>query len=123
MRVLVRGYVTVEFPKDQIAELKTYWPGVMRFDEGEFTYFLLPSVSLPDGCEPSKMDLLLCPAARDGYAFRLYFSQVPRTRTVLNWNASSVRIIERNWHAFSWRIDGERPSLAQMIPPFMRALR
>jgi hypothetical protein len=55
------------FPDDQIIELKAMFPGVSRGDEGGTTYFLLPSVQLPAGWTPERMDLLLCPTSRDGY--------------------------------------------------------
>ena len=42
-------------------------------------------------------------------------------RKPLNWNGS-VRIAERNWHAFSWRTPGDL-RLAQMLSVHLKALQ
>ena len=93
----------MEFPQDQIDELKSIAPSLGKTEEGAYTYFLFADYQLPEGLQPSKVDLLLCPMPRDGYQSRLYFSQqitgCPKTP---NWNGS-VRVIGRNWVAFSWR--------------------
>ena len=39
----------MDFPRDQLEELKRLYPGVQRCDESGFTFFLLPDVALPDG--------------------------------------------------------------------------
>ena len=113
----------MDFPDDQIAELKALCPGVACGEEGGSTYFVLPSLLLPDGCEPSQIDALLCPTPRDGYSSRLFFAAKLRTRKPLNWNAVRVRILERNWDAYSWRIKRDDLRLAQMISCHLEALR
>ncbi len=86
------------------------------------SYFLLPNLSLPDGRVPSVVNGLLCPSQRDGYPSRLYFSSRIEGGKATNWNASDVRILERNWFAFSWKTrDGLR--LAQMIGAHLDGLR
>jgi len=40
----------------------------------------------------------------------------------LNWNANGVRILERNWHAFSWTVNPE-PRLIQMVAAYSRHLK
>jgi hypothetical protein len=113
-------------PTDQIDELKLIAANIAVCDEGGVSFILLPSFKLPDGCSPCIMDLLLCPASRDGYESRLFFSEkvVPAEkvgRTALNWNGS-VRIAERNWQAFSWRTPaGLR--FAQMLSIHLKALQ
>jgi len=114
------------FPQDQLDELLELSPGLREFEEGGFQYFFLPGLQLPDGCEPRQVDALLCPMQRDGYSSRLYFAVQVRPMgranlAALNWNGS-VRILERNWHAHSWRTPaGLR--LAQMVAIHLKALR
>ena len=111
----------MNFPEDQIAELKRYFGELSVAREGGITYLMLQNVTLPGGCTPARMDLLLCPFERDGYPSRLYFAQQVQCAKGLNWNGS-VRILERNWFAFSWRVaNGLR--LLQMVQEHMRALR
>jgi hypothetical protein len=111
----------MNFAQEQITELKDLFPNVQACDEGGVTFFLIPDFKLPEGCIPSNADALLCPTSRDGYDSRLYFSDKIQTAKPLNWNANCVRILERNWHAFSWRIPpGLR--LSQMVATHWRGL-
>lgn len=112
----------MSFPADQVQELKSLAPGLSKCEEGGHTYFLLPGYSLPSGCRPEQTDLLLCPMPRDGYTSRLYFADQVSCRTSLHWNGT-VRVLERNWHAFSWRINQTDLRLAQMIATHLRALQ
>lgn len=112
----------MDFPEDQIQELKSLFPGAARYDEGSFTYFLLPNVAMPDGREPARTDLLLCPMRRDDYNSRLFFRSKVCSKQTLNWHVSGLRIIERNWEAFSWKTPtGLR--LAQMVSIHLRQLQ
>lgn len=110
------------FTTDQVQELKLLAPGLSRCEEGGYTYFLLPSFPLPTGCRPERTDLLLCPVPRDGYTSRLYYADRVVCHTSLNWNGA-VRVLERNWHAFSWRINQHDLRLAQMVVTHLRALQ
>lgn len=115
----------MDFPRDQLLELKRLYPGIQRCDEGSFTFFLLPDVTLPEGCSPGRVDLLLCPMLRDGYPSRLFIAERISTPASLNWNGT-CRILERNWHAFSWMADQNDQNdlrLAQMVALHMRGLR
>ena len=110
------------YPEDQIAELKEFCPEIKLASEGSIEYLLMPALTLPEGCTPPTVDALLCPAARDGYPSRLYFAQQIVTKTPRNWNGQNVRILERNWFAYSWKI---RPGLrlAQTLLAHMEAIR
>lgn len=110
------------FPADQIAELKLLCADVQECEEAGGVYLLLPALRLPAGCDPPVMDVLFCPTSRDGYASRLFFSERLKSHANLNWNAQRVRILERNWDAFSWRVSAE-PRLIQMIAAHLRALK
>jgi len=101
-------------PEDQIRELGRLFPGTQQGDEGGITYFLIPALELPAGCIPARSDVLLCPSSRDGYTSRLYFAQKIEGGPPQNWHVSRMRILERNWYAFSWRTrEGLR--LTQMV--------
>ena len=96
----------MEFPKDQIDELKSIAPNLSIAEEGVYTYILIEGYQLPEGCVPLIVDLLLCPMSRDGYESRLYFPQrITGIPVTPNWNGV-VRVLERNWEAFSWRTQG-----------------
>ena len=111
------------FADDEIQELKSAFSDAMVYEEGGYTFFLLPQVQMPKECTPARMDLLLCPTDRgDGYPSRLFFSErVAGPGPQPNWN-SSVRIIERTWHAYSWKRPGAL-RLAQMVADHLGALR
>jgi hypothetical protein len=110
------------FPDDQFEELKQLYPGAASCDEGGVTYFYLPQLRLPDGCEPSQTDALLCPVERDGYRSRLYLAKMVQSKAPRNWNGSA-RILERNWVAFSWNIQRDDLRLAQIVAHHVGALR
>lgn len=114
----------MDFNPDEIAELKELFPGIARYEEGALTYFLLPQLQLPAGCVPGTADALFCPMNRgDGYPSRLFFSTRVRSSSERNWNGQDVRIIERNWFAYSWKIGESKLRLAQMISAHLRALQ
>jgi hypothetical protein len=104
-----------EYPKDQIVALKLYCSAVKAFSEGAVTYLLLEALRLPTGCEPSICDALLCPVARDGYPSRLFLSQQVTSPYSRNWNSTNARIGERNWFAFSWKVEISNATLVQLL--------
>jgi len=108
-------------PEDQLDELRKFYPAAACAKEAGITYVLLPNATLPSGCSPTSVDLLLCPAARDGYPSRLYFAAQVSGLKPLNWNGNT-RVLERNWVAYSWKIEpGIR--LAQMVQAHLQAFR
>ncbi len=111
----------MNIPQDQIEELKKYFGEVGACSEGGLIYLFIPNLQLPEGCKPEKVDALLCPMPRDGYNSRLFFAEKIIVRSSPNWNASGVRIIERNWHAFSWKV-AQNLRLSQMIACHLRGL-
>jgi hypothetical protein len=111
----------VAFPQDEIDELKRVFPGTEQYNEGGFELFFLPAVTLPAGCSPRQTDLLLCPTLRDGYPSRLFFADRIQAPITLNWNGGTYAI-ERNWHAFSLRIEASGLRLLQTVKAHLRAL-
>lgn len=109
-------------PQDQIDELKGLYSGLSLIEDAGMHYFLIPNLVLPKGWAPERLDVLLCPTARDGYSSRLFFAQRITGPRQLNWNANGVRIGEKNWHAFSYRIGASAQRLAQMVASHLTAL-
>lgn len=103
------------FPSEQTDELKRYCGKLSVLTEGGASFLLLEGLSLPAACQPPMCDALLCPAAKDGYPSRLYFSVQVTSAYTRNWNCSNARIGERNWFAFSWRVELRDPTLSQLL--------
>jgi hypothetical protein len=111
-------------PEDQVEELKAAFSAVLAAQEGGITYFLIPNLALPSGSDPSVVDALLCPTAdRHGYPSRLFFAQQIRSPKALNWNTNGVRILERNWYAYSWKINQQGLRLMQILALHLKALQ
>jgi hypothetical protein len=91
---------------EHLAELRALCPDARAHLEAGIDYVFLPALRLPDGCVPNSDDCLLCLGPRDGYDNRLFFSHVISCPVPRNWNGQNVRILERNWFAFSWRVPG-----------------
>ena len=99
------------FADAEIERLKAFCTRVESCVQGAIDYFLLIGLRLPE-CTPSTVDALLCVGDRgEGYATRLFFAEVliPKDNIALNWNHRNVRILERNWHAYSWKVPREMP--------------
>jgi hypothetical protein len=99
--------------EDEVEELVRQYADVEAAEEGGITFYLLPNVAMKPGRTPARVDLLLCPVARDGYESRLFLSERVHGGPQQNWNGH-IRILERNWVAVSWRTPkGLR--MAQMV--------
>lgn len=111
----------MSFPADQVSELKQLCEEVSQCEEGGCMFLLISKLRLPETCTPLVVDALLCPTPRDGYESRLYFAERIQTKNQLNWNGR-VRIVERNWEAFSWKVSAE-PRLIQIVAAHLRAFK
>lgn len=87
--------------EEELEQLKKYCAGVSRHLEAQVEYFHLKGLRLPKGCTPEVVDAIFCPTPRDGYESRLGFEQKIATTHPRNW--TEIRILDRNWAAFSWR--------------------
>lgn len=105
----------MEYPRAQTDELKPYCTKLSMFTEGGAPFFSLEGLRLPAGCEPQICDALLCPVSRDDYPSRLYLSVKVKSPYDRNWNCENARIGEKNWFAFSWKVNGSNLTLAQML--------
>ena len=111
----------MEFPQDQIEELKQIAPSLSIAEEGGYTFIRIEELKLPDHCKPSEVEALLCPVPRDGYNSRLFFSSIITGGPQRNWNGN-IRVLDKNWHAISWRTN-TKLRLAQMLMVHLNALR
>ncbi len=111
----------MDFPKDQVEELKKLFPEIRMAEEGGNTFFLLPDLYLPEGCIPKQVDALFCPTPHSGYPSRLFFAEKISGCPERNWNGNA-RILDRTWVAISWKID-QNQRLAQMIYSHLNAFR
>jgi hypothetical protein len=105
----------VAYPREQTEELKRYCATLAELTDGGVTFLYVGGLRLPAGCEPSICDALLCPVEKDGYPSRLYLSVQVVSRYTRNWNCSNARIGERNWFAFSWKVNLASPTLSQLL--------
>ena len=111
----------MDFPQDQIDELKKIAPSISIAVEGGYTFIYIEKLKLPDGCKPDIVDALLCPTPKDGYNSRLFFSTQITGCPGRNWNGN-VRALNKNWCAISWKVAAGY-SLAQMLSVHLKALR
>jgi hypothetical protein len=113
----------MDIPNDQIEELNRLFNKTYSYNEGGYIYLYIPDLQMPEGCSPEKVDVLLCPMPRDGYNSRLFFAAKikPLKSESPNWNADGVRILEKNWYAFSWKVP-QNIRLSQMIAIHLRGL-
>lgn len=106
----------MEYPQEQIDELKRYCSRVSALTEGNGTFLHLEQLRLPDGCEPAVCDALLRPfTGGDGYPSQLYFSVLVKSPYTRNWNVSNARLCEKNWFAFSWKVSPVSPTLVKIL--------
>ncbi len=112
----------MQFPDEQVEEVKEICPGAQLYEEASIAYFFLPKLGTPNGCSPEQVDALLCPTAHHGYTSRLFFAQRITSPQSRNWS-TEARIMERMWHAISWNIPETNLRLAQILALQLRAFR
>jgi hypothetical protein len=112
----------MEFPEDQINELKKIAPDLSIAQEGGFTYILIKNLHMPTGCEPAVVDALLCPMPKDNYQSTLFFAAKITGCPQRNWNRENVRILGSNWFAISWRTQANM-RLMEMVQVHLNAMR
>lgn len=111
----------MEYPAEQIEELKAYCNSLGSFREEERTFFRFEGLALPEGCAPASLNAVLQPTEGNGYKSRMYYSQKVVTMAARNWNLEK-RLNEENWHSFSWDFDPTGMTLAQILLEHLKAL-
>jgi hypothetical protein len=113
----------MSFPQDEIDELKPAFTGLSMASEGGADFISIPSLKLPKGCDPSIVDALLRPTARDGYPSRLYLAtRVSHQGKGQHWNTDQI-ILGRRWFAVSWKTQGANSRLAAILAGHLEAFR
>lgn len=84
----------------EIEALKKHCDEATLHVEANVTYIYLKKLRLPENCSPSVVNAVLCPTPRDGYGSRLGFEVQIATPNARNWQ--QIRVLDRNWSAFSW---------------------
>lgn len=115
----------MELNNAQLERLRAHCAAISQASEGAVTFLLLQGLRLPTGASPSAVDALLRLGDRgDGYSTRLFLAErvVGASKISLNWNVQDLRILERNWHAFSWKAPIEL-SLEEILLEHLKALR
>lgn len=98
---------------DELEQLKKYCASVSQHFEAGVEYFHLKDLRLPEGCTPAVVDAIFRPAAGDDYESRLGFLEKIATPFPRNW--TEIRILDRNWAAFSWRYPFNGLTLVQKL--------
>lgn len=106
---------------DHLAELAAVYSDVIPFSEGDCSGFQIRNVLPPLPCPQEPFDVILVPGQFEGYPSRLYFSRQPTGPIQKNWNGNR-RFLERQWHAYSWKIDDGSPNLAMLVQQHLRGL-
>jgi hypothetical protein len=105
--------------QDELAELGLFCGAVTEFQEVGRRYLLLEQLTLPAGCSPAATGALLCPQERDGYQTRLFLAHPVNGRGA-NWTVH--RILDRNWHTWSWQGISANQRPAQILRGHLRGL-
>jgi hypothetical protein len=105
---------------EHLSELIAICPGAREMTEGGITYVYLPALRISSAGQTVVMDALLCPQQRDGYATRLFLSQVVQGRGN-NW--TTHQILSRPWYTWSWNNVSSAQRPAQILAGHLAALK
>ena len=105
---------------EDMAEVKRLCLEAKEMGEGGRVYVHLPDLILPDGCQPSKVDALLCLSEHSGYTTRLFLSQPVPSRGV-NWTEHSI--FGRKWHTWSFNTVSASLRPMQILAAHLRGLK
>lgn len=106
--------------QEGLEEIRALSPEAREMTEAGLVYLHLPGLKLPQGCDPQVVDALLCLQPRDGYATRLFLSARISNKGQ-NWN--SHRILDREWHTWSWNGVSADLRPIEILLGHLRALR
>lgn len=104
-----------------LSSLKPFSSTAQVLIEAGRDFIFLPGLQLEVNGKVRVVDALLRPGEMDGYATRLYLSEVIPEFTKAGWAAKSL--LGRTWHTPSWRdISADLP-LTQMLVAHMAIYR
>lgn len=113
------------FPQEQIEALKSVYSALSVAEEGSFKFILIENLKLPEGCEPSTVNGLLCPTDRDGYPSRLFLSEkIAHRGAGQNWNPPNGSVmLGKQWWAVSWKTTRPNQTMLEMVLDHLGAFR
>lgn len=115
----------MDYPQNEIDELKKYCSELSHFTEAGHLYFRMKGVRLPAGCLPEVVEVLYRPkddGVSDGYPNKLYFPQEIKSSCQLNWHVQNLQINRQSWFSFSWKIDKPNATLAEGLLEHLKPL-
>lgn len=109
--------------EENLDRLRKVCDGAKVMQEGGIDYIFLPELDVVTSQTTRKMDALLCPMQHPtGYMTRLFLAEpLPGSGKSNNW--TQHRILERNWHSWSWQNVPATQAPAQILAAHLRALR
>jgi hypothetical protein len=109
--------------QDGLDGLRTICPKATVMREGGIDYIFLPSITVQTSKGNHALDALLCPTAHPtGYMTRLFLAKsFPECGRSNNWG--QFRILERDWHSWSWQNVPATLTPAQILAAHLRALQ
>lgn len=109
--------------QEHLDGLRKVCSGAEIMHDGGIDYIFLPQLTIIVSKVAHKIDALLCPSQHpSGYMTRLFLSaQFQGSGQSNNWN--QFRILERNWHSWSWQNVPSTQAPTQILAAHLRALQ
>lgn len=109
--------------QNELNELKVFCADARVMSETGIDYIFIPALQVLTSKGAHTMCALLCPSQHpSGYMTRLFFdASLYGAGQSQNW--TEHRILERNWHTWSWQNVSENQTLAQILLSHLDALR
>lgn len=108
---------------EHLDELQKICGGARVMSEGGIDYILLPDLKITTNQGEYELDALLCPTQHpSGYMTRLFLDK-PLHGSGKSQNWTPHRILERNWHCWSWQNVPATQTPAQILAAHLGALR
>ena len=109
--------------QENLGELQKIFGGAKVMQEGGIDYVFLPELEIITSQATYRLDVLLCPTQHpSGYMTRMFLAE-PLHGSGQSNNWTEHRILERNWHSWSWQNVPATQALAQILAAHLRALR
>jgi hypothetical protein len=105
---------------EHLNEIQLACTNAAPMTEGGRDYISLPALKLPDGCNPSVVEALICISEHSGYPTRLFLSQQIGGRGA-NW--STHVIFGKTWHTWSWNYVPGTLRPMEILAEHLRGLR
>jgi hypothetical protein len=106
--------------EDELEELLALCEGAKPFTDGPLQLIHLLRLQIPNGSDQFVVpEALLCLTDHEGYPSRLFLSERPPNS--LNW--STITVLGRAWHKWSWQGVSNRQRPAQILAQLLKAFR